>query len=360
MTLTPAQRRKIREKKLSQFDPDFRYNPEHIFGLPFDAEESEIIVLPVPWDISSRMNGSSEAPERLLEASQKISLYHPEFPDVWKMGISMESIPYKWKESSDELKKIESKIIHNLHKKLNKSRQVEQLQRYKNINYTTRLLNEWVSDRVHKILEAGRISAVLGGNHGVSYGAIHAYSEKYKHLGVLHLDAHPAFKSKPLGFEHSHDSLMRQVLDAQMIPKIVQVGIRETSYEEMDFYKKNTSRIKVFFDAYLKEKLNKGTTWKILINEILSALPSYIYVSVDIDVLRPEYCPNSDKLVPGGLDYYELTALLTELARSGKQIVGFDLCGISPDKSGRVKSDVLTGVHLLYHLCCAALFSRTK
>ena len=40
-----------KEEKIKNFNPnDLGIVDNNIFGLPFNAEESEIIIIPVPWD----------------------------------------------------------------------------------------------------------------------------------------------------------------------------------------------------------------------------------------------------------------------------------------------------------------------
>lgn len=53
-----------------------------IFGLPFSIEDSEIIVIPVPWEVTvSYGSGASKGPEAILDASFQVDLNHQEFPN---------------------------------------------------------------------------------------------------------------------------------------------------------------------------------------------------------------------------------------------------------------------------------------
>jgi agmatinase len=48
-----------------------------IFGLPFTAEQSEIIIIPVPWEVTvSYGAGASDGPEAVLDASFQVDLQH--------------------------------------------------------------------------------------------------------------------------------------------------------------------------------------------------------------------------------------------------------------------------------------------
>src|SRR5690606_38846049 len=87
-----------KEQKIANFDPS---QPglagANIYGLPFTPEESEIIIVPVPWEVTvSYGAGASLGPTAILEASFQVDLLHQEFPDLWKLGIYMDEAPEHW------------------------------------------------------------------------------------------------------------------------------------------------------------------------------------------------------------------------------------------------------------------------
>ena len=59
--------------------------------------------------------------------------------------------------------------------------------------------------------------------------------------------------------------------------------------------------------------------------------------------------------MPGGLDIAQAFTLLHEVARSGRKIVGFDLCEVAPDPEGKNEWDGNVGARLLYKLSCLCL-----
>lgn len=81
-----------KEEILKNFDPSQPgLEDGTVFGLPFSAEDSEIIVIPVPWEVTvSYGSGASKGPDAVLEASYQIDLLHQEFPELWKLGIFMD------------------------------------------------------------------------------------------------------------------------------------------------------------------------------------------------------------------------------------------------------------------------------
>jgi agmatinase len=86
-----------------------------VFGLPFSAEQSEIIVIPVPWEVTvSYGAGASEGPAAVLDASFQVDLNHQEFPELWKLGIFMDEAPAHWAKNSATYKSLAQPIIEAL------------------------------------------------------------------------------------------------------------------------------------------------------------------------------------------------------------------------------------------------------
>ncbi len=86
-----------------------------LFGLPFGAEHSEIIVIPVPWEVTvSYGSGASEGIDAVFDASFQVDLAHQQFPELWKLGIYMDEDISNWKERNDKLKAKAQPIIEAL------------------------------------------------------------------------------------------------------------------------------------------------------------------------------------------------------------------------------------------------------
>ena len=95
-----------KQTKIENFDPSQPGLPDSsIYGLPFTAEESDIIVIPAPWEVTvSYGSGASNGPDAILNASFQVDLLHQEFPDLWKLGIFMDEAPEHWLENSEKYK----------------------------------------------------------------------------------------------------------------------------------------------------------------------------------------------------------------------------------------------------------------
>ena len=63
--------------KILGFDPNGAGDTSgNIFGLPFTTEEADVVILPVPWDVTvSYGAGTSNGPEAILDASPQLDLF---------------------------------------------------------------------------------------------------------------------------------------------------------------------------------------------------------------------------------------------------------------------------------------------
>ena len=102
-----------KQQKIESFDPSQPGLADaSVFGLPFTAEESEIIIVPVPWEVTvSYGAGTSEGPNAILDASFQVDLQHQEFPELWKLGIYMDEAPEHWATNSAKYKSLAQPII---------------------------------------------------------------------------------------------------------------------------------------------------------------------------------------------------------------------------------------------------------
>jgi agmatinase len=137
--------------------------------------------------------------------------------------------------------------------------------------------------------------------------------------------------------------------------KLVQVGIRDISEREVELSAEN-NRVSTFYDWQLKNESYNGKTWANQVEEIISELPENVYLSFDIDGLKPELCPNTGTPVAGGFELQEISYLFFKLVDSGKKIIGFDLNEVAPGNDGDWDANV--GARALWQLVCATEKSR--
>ncbi|HLW61981.1 MAG TPA: agmatinase family protein [Flavobacterium sp.] len=338
-----------KQSKIAKFDPSQPGLADaSIYGLPFTADESEIIIVPVPWEVTvSYGAGASEGPDSIFDASFQVDLLHQKFPELWKLGIYMDEAPEHWKSNSEKFKNLAQPIIEALENGINLTTFPALQSDLDKINKATHQLNDEVKNKILSWIEKGKKVILLGGDHSTPLGYYQALAEQNSDFGILHFDAHMDLRIAYEGFTHSHASIMYNALQLPQISKLVQVGIRDFSEEEVGVIQ-STDKVKVFTDADLKEQLFEGKNWKQLCDEIIDQLPEKVCISFDIDALERWYCPNTGTPVPGGLTFEQATYLLDQLAVSDKKIIGMDLVEVAP---GEDDWDGNVGARLLFHLC---------
>jgi agmatinase len=321
-----------------------------IFGLPFSSEQSEIIIIPVPWEVTvSYGAGASEGPEAVLEASFQVDLNHQDFPELWKLGMYYAEIPETWQSNSDEYKALAQPIIEALEDGQNVGDIPALKADLDKINTVCRDLHSEVKATVLHWMNQGKKVVLLGGDHSTPLGYYEALATKHDNFGILHLDAHMDLRIAYEGFTYSHASIMYNALQIPQISKIVQVGIRDFCEQEVDVVKSQNGRVLVHTDADLKKETFEGMNWAQQCDAIIASLPQKVCISFDIDGMYPWYCPNTGTPVPGGFSFEQATYLFNKLAESGKEIIGFDLVEVAPGENDDWDGNV--GARMLFHMC---------
>ena len=336
------------------------YNPNHvgqknagIFGLPFGVEGSEIIVLPVPWDVTvSFGEGCSAGPQSIFDASSQLDLYVSDFPDLWQRGIAMLPIDETLMKQNKVMRSKAKAIIQKLEVGGELNEADAQVQSDVNVACEEMVKTVYEQSKLH--LEDGKLVALIGGDHSSSLGYLKAMSDTLPNFGILQIDAHMDLREAYEGFTYSHASVMYNALHSlDNVQRLVQVGIRDFCDDEWAFAHNSKGKIKVFTDQELNELLFQGKTWDALCRKMINSLPDRVYVSIDVDGLCPSLCPNTGTPVPGGLSFNQLLYLLKLLAKSKKEIVGVDLV-----ETGANPFDGNVSARLLYQLCGYMLLSE--
>ena len=343
-----------REQKIEAFDPNDAAAGDQLFGLPFTEEESSIVILPVPWEVTvSYRTGTFKAPKAILEASRQVDLFDHDLPDAWKAGIYMRPVDKNIAGWSKELRKKAEEYLERMSdpkagkKKINKLRD--------EINKAGASLRDGIRREMRQLLEQQKIPALLGGDHSTPLGLLYALTEVYNEFGILQIDAHCDLRDTYEGFEFSHASIMFNALKIPQMSRLVQVGIRDCGEQEVNTIHQSGGRIRTFFDTDMKRSMNEGETWKEICDHIVHQLPRFVYVSFDIDGLDPKLCPNTGTPVPGGLQFEQAVYLLQRVVHSGRKIISFDLNEVAP---GGDEWDANVGARLLYKLCNLMLLSH--
>lgn len=337
-----------KEEILKNFDPSaIGVDNGNLLGLPFDYDSANIIVFGIPWEVTVSYGfGTVAGPQRVLEASRQLDIYDFDNPDGWKQGIFMAEIPQHIQQKNEELRQQATQIIEHLEqgKSVEDDPNLDRL--LKTINQECASVNQWLFEQATTAINQGKQVAVIGGDHSVPLGYLQALAQRYPDFGILHIDAHADLREAYEGFQFSHASIMFNALQLPQVSKLVQVGIRDISLDEINLIQHSAGRVSEYFDPSLKQKLYAGVPWLELCKQIVSELPQQVYISFDVDGLDPKLCPHTGTPVPGGLELEQAFCLFREVVRSGRQIIGFDVCEV-----GDAEWDGNVGARSVYKLC---------
>lgn len=341
------------------FDPNAPASADSgIYGLPFCESDASVVLVPVPWEVTTSYGGgTAQGPEAILEASRQVDLYDLDVEKPYLPGIFMLREDKRVVEWNEEGRRLARTII-DAGGVVNSPEAASDLAR---VNDLSGKLNDFVFAETERLLLAGKIVGIVGGDHSVPLGAIDALAQRSPNgIGVLHFDAHSDTRQAYEGFTFSHASIMHNVLErVPGVKKMVQVGIRDVCEEEIEYVAGQGDRVSVFFDRTISRRKMMGESFAAISRDIVAALPDEVWVSFDIDGLDPRFCPHTGTPVPGGIDFAEAVFIIGEVVRAGKTIVGFDLNEVAPGPDDD-EWDGNVGARLLYKLIAFTLASQGK
>ncbi len=352
----------------NHYDPSAAADPNAgIFGLPYSYEDAKLIYLPVPWEATTSYGGGTVyGPQAIIDASPQMDIYDLDVKDPYLCGLHALPISEEIMKDNEHAKKL-AETIKDAYGDTKGNAALEK--NLAEVNALSHKLNASVFEQVTKILDDGKIAALIGGDHSTPFGAFRAAAKKFGQFGILHFDAHSDTRNAYMGFEHSHASIMHNAaIQIPEITQIIQVGIRDFCDDEIKFTQSQGTRFQIFFDQQISEMKLRGKSFLEITETILKPLPKKVWVSFDIDGLDPRYCPHTGTPVPGGLEYAEAVFILKLLAQSGRTIIGFDLNEVAPplDSDGKPievnqaadEWDANVGMRLLYKLSALTLASQ--
>ena len=171
-----------------------------------------------------------------------------------------------------------------------------------------------IKDVIRGALQTGSKIICFGGDHSISFPIIEAFSEKFKDLHVLHLDAHADLYDNFDNNPYSHASPFARLMEKKIPKSLTQVGIRTLNTHQ------KKQAIKFGVNVIGMKDFNY---------DFISTLQSPLYISLDIDVLDPAYAPGISHHEPGGMTTRELILLIQKIA---VLVVGADIVEYNPTR----------------------------
>ncbi len=320
------------ENKFRDFDPDGTANTgNNIFGLPFSVDDSRLVFIPVPWDVTaSNHQGTHKGPGAIVQHSYQTDLYDPSATNAWKKGMAMEPIDTFVLQKNHHLRSKAEQVISFLEsgKRVEDNQHIQEL--IETINTGCSNMIAGLEKKCLHYIDNGQLPFLVGGDHSVSTGLIRALTRYHDRFGVLQIDAHADMRNAYQGFLHSHASVMHHAMLNNHVSHIIQVGVREFCDEESRFMSKHHTRLHTYTDHNLHKRLFEGESWDGICQDIVNHLPDKLYVTFDVDGLDPANCPGTGTPVPGGLSYNQSLYLLETALNASKRFIGADLVETGP------------------------------
>lgn len=262
----------------------------------WDNIKADVAVLGAPFDFGTQWRaGARFGPRAIREASTLFSFGHG---GAYDFEDDVTYLP------ADEVKIVDlgdADIIHT-----------DTINSHKNIEYGVR-----------KILDAGALPVVLGGDHSINIPCINAFSEQ-EPIHLVQIDAHLDFVDERHGVKYGHGNPMRRAAEKDYVTGLSQIGIRNVSSTAKEGYE---AARQMGSDILSVRKFRQ-----LGYQSVLDRIPKGVryYVTIDIDGFDPSIAAGTGTPSHGGFLYYEILEFLDGLAQRG-DIVGLDLVEVAPD-----------------------------
>jgi agmatinase len=213
---------------------------------------------------------------------------------------------------------------------------------------------EQVMDR---ILGAGAVPLVVGGDHSISLPVLRAVARKHGPVALVQFDAHIDTWDEYFGGKYFHGTPFRRAIEEGLIAagRFVQVGIRGPMYGEDDFDFHREHRITMIdIDRVKADGVDR--TIEAIRNVVSGPTEARqpadqnvpVYVTFDIDGIDPAFAPGTGTPEIGGLTSHEAQRLIRGLA--GLPIVACDVVEVAPQFDGPGHITSLLAANLMFEL----------
>ncbi|MGR3617287.1 MAG: agmatinase [Paracoccaceae bacterium] len=290
----------------------------------WDAIDADVAVMGAPFDFGCQWrSGARMGPRGIREASTLFSFGHAGAYDFEDDVTYLDPAKVKIVDIGD------ADIIHT-----------DTMKSHANIEYGVR-----------KILKAGALPVVMGGDHSVNIPCINAFDDQ-EPIHVVQIDAHLDFVDERHGVRFGHGNPMRRAAEKDYVTGLTQIGIRNVSSTARDGYEdaramgsdiQSVRHLRKMGVQAMLERIPKGKRY---------------YLTVDIDAFDPSIAPGTGTPSHGGFIYYEVLELIDGLTKRG-DIVGVDLVEVAPDYDPTSSTTTLAA-QLLMNTIGRILHNRTS
>ncbi|MBT3911237.1 MAG: arginase, partial [Rhodospirillaceae bacterium] len=251
--------------------------------LDWDAIDADAAILGAPFDMGTQYRaGARFGPRGIREASMLFSFGHG---GAYDFEDDITYLP------ADQIRIVDIGDADMIHTDTTKS--------HANIEYGVR-----------KILKAGALPVVLGGDHSVHIPCIRAFDDQ-EPVHLIHIDAHLDFVDSRHGVMYGHGNPLRRASEMAHVTGMTQLGIRFVSSSNKADYE--AAR------AAGSDILSVRDVRRLGAEGVLARVPDGVryYCTIDIDGFDPSIAPGTGTPSHGGFLYYEVLEILRGLCAKG-------------------------------------------
>jgi len=277
----------------------------------WDAIEADVAILGAPFDFGTQWRpGARFGPRAVREASTLFSFGHAGAYDHEDDATYLAS----------DVRIVDLGDADIIHTKTDES--------HANIEFGVR-----------KILAAGALPVVIGGDHSINIPCINAFS-KQEPVHVIQIDAHLDFVDSRHDVTAGHGNPMRRAIEKPWVSGMTQLGIRNVSSTAKEGYEDARARGSDILSVRQMRTLG--------LEGVLARIPAgaRYYVTIDIDAFCPSIAPGTGTPSHGGFLYYDVLEILQGLTQRG-QIAGIDLVEVAPAYDPTDSTQILAAQLLL-------------
>ena len=177
---------------------------------------------------------------------------------------------------------------------------------------------------VRKILNAGALPIILGGDHAIPIPVFRAL-ENNGPITLIQVDAHIDWRDTFHGVTQGLSSVIRRASEMNHINEIYQIGLRSAGSARPEEVEAALN--------YGANLISDMELQDVGMQEILDRIPDKqnYYLTIDADGVDPTIMPAVAGPAPGGVNYSQMRKLIQGLVKKGK-VLGMDIVEITPSK----------------------------
>lgn len=279
------------------------YNPGAFLDLPPEAcdyDRSRVVVLPMPLEESvSYGGGTARGPEAILFASSQVELYEIQRDSEPALDYGIHTLPAPEVFAAGKEANAEEAIAA-------------------------------IAEETRRHLAVGKFVLGLGGEHTASFGIARGVAAARGDFTLVHVDAHADLRDEYQGNRLSHASVVRRIAELPQCRAILQLGIRSTSPEQMDFVRKHASKkqVRPLVRTWFADEMHRNSSWKDEFRKFVAG--RRIFFTFDVDGLDPSIVPATGTPEPNGLTWRQLMKIARIVAKHADCCVAMDCVELAP------------------------------